>query len=52
MPADRLVGLGPGISQLLHCANAIRIARRRGTETPFSEPARAAAKVLPADLQS
>lgn len=40
------------LSQLLHCANAIRIAKRRGTETPFSEPARAAAKVLLVDLQS
>ena len=39
------------LSQLLHCANAIRIANNRGTVTPYSEPAKAAAQRLLADLR-
>jgi hypothetical protein len=38
--------------QLLQCANAIRIAARRGQPTPLSEPAKAAAAVLLAELCS
>lgn len=40
------------IAQLLLCANAIRVARRRGTPTPLSEPAKAAAEVLLAQLRA
>ena len=40
------------LSQLLVCANAIRIAARRGKPTPLSEPAKAAARVLLAELQA
>jgi hypothetical protein len=40
------------LAQLLQCANAIRIAARRGTRTALSEPAKAAADVLLADLGS
>jgi hypothetical protein len=38
------------LAQLLHCANAIRVAKRLGTETPLSGPASAAAERLLADL--
>ncbi|MEC3979296.1 hypothetical protein [Amycolatopsis sp. H20-H5] len=40
------------LSQLLVCANAIRIAARRGKPTPLSEPAKAAAQVLVAELRA
>jgi hypothetical protein len=40
------------LAQLLVCANAIRIAARRGHPTPLSEPAKAAADVLLAELRS
>jgi hypothetical protein len=40
------------LSQLLVCANAIRIAARRGKPTPLSEPAKAAAKVLLDELRA
>ncbi|WP_307793393.1 phosphotransferase [Amycolatopsis sp. MtRt-6] len=40
------------LSQLLVCANAIRIAARRGRPTPLSEPAKAAAELLLAELRS
>lgn len=40
------------LAQLLQCANAIRAAVRRGTPTPLSEPAKAAAEVLLARLRS
>lgn len=39
------------LAQLLQCANAIRAAARRGAPTPLSEPARAAADVLLAELR-
>jgi hypothetical protein len=39
------------LAQLLQCANAIRIAARRGAPTPLSEPARAAADVLLEELR-
>ncbi|QYN26303.1 hypothetical protein K1T34_33125 [Amycolatopsis sp. DSM 110486] len=39
------------LSQLLVCANAIRIANRRGRPTPLSEPAKAAAEVLLQELR-
>lgn len=39
------------LAQLLQCANAIRVATRRSTPTTLSEPARAAAKVLLAELR-
>jgi hypothetical protein len=39
------------LAQLLQCANAIRVAARRGAPTPLSEPARAAADVLLAELR-
>lgn len=39
------------LAQLLQCANAIRIAAKRGVTTPLSEPARTAARALVADLQ-
>ncbi|MEV5544365.1 phosphotransferase [Saccharopolyspora shandongensis] len=39
------------LAQLLQCANAIRVAARRGASTPLSEPARAAADVLLAELR-
>lgn len=38
------------LAQLLQCANAIRVAARRGAPTPLSEPARAAADVLLSEL--
>lgn len=38
------------LSQLLHCANAIRIANNRNMVTPFLEPAKVAAKRLLAEL--
>jgi hypothetical protein len=40
------------LAQLLQCANAIRIARRRGAPTPLSGPATAAAEVLLAELRT
>jgi hypothetical protein len=40
------------LSQLLVCANAIRVAARRGKPTPLSEPAKAAAQVLLTELQA
>jgi hypothetical protein len=40
------------LTQLLQCANAIRVANRRGQPTPLSEPAKAAADVLLAELAS
>lgn len=40
------------LAQLLQCANAIRAAARRGTSTPLSEPAKAAADVLLAQLRN
>lgn len=40
------------LSQLLKCANAIRIAGNRGETTPLLEPAKAAAEVLLKDLRS
>lgn len=40
------------LAQLLQCANAIRVAARRGKPTPLSEPARTAADVLLAELRS
>jgi hypothetical protein len=40
------------LAQLLQCANAIRVAARRGAPTPLSEPAQAAADVLLAELRS
>lgn len=39
------------LAQLLQCANAIRAAARRGSPTPLSEPARAAAEGLLAELR-
>lgn len=39
------------LSQLLKCANAIRIAGNRGTTTPLLEPAKAAADILLRDLR-
>ncbi|MEV5544449.1 phosphotransferase [Saccharopolyspora shandongensis] len=39
------------LAQLLQCANAVRVAARRGAPTPLSEPARAAADVLLAELR-
>ncbi|WP_028661545.1 hypothetical protein [Saccharomonospora saliphila] len=50
--ADDLRTRSGKLAQLLQCANAIRVAARRGTPTPWSEPARAAADVLLAELQS
>ncbi|MGH3546527.1 MAG: phosphotransferase [Pseudonocardiaceae bacterium] len=38
------------LTQLLQCANAIRVANRCGQPTPLSEPAKAAANVLLAEL--
>ncbi|RZS36342.1 hypothetical protein EV193_10723 [Herbihabitans rhizosphaerae] len=40
------------LSQLMLCANAIRIASKRGTPTALSEPAKAASAELLADLRS
>ncbi|GAB3508226.1 hypothetical protein [Amycolatopsis cihanbeyliensis] len=40
------------LAQLLQCANAIRAAARRGAPTPLSEPARASADLLLAELRS
>jgi hypothetical protein len=40
------------LSQLMHCANAIRIAAKRGTATPFSEPAKVEAEKLLVDLRA
>lgn len=40
------------LAQLLQCANAIRIAARRGTSTPLSEPAKAAGLALIEELRS
>lgn len=40
------------LTQLLQCANAVRIAARRGVSTPLSEAAQAAADVLLAELRS
>ena len=40
------------LSQLLVCANAIRIAARRGRPTPLSEPAKAAAELLLTELRA
>lgn len=39
------------LAQLLQCANAIRVAARRGKPTLLSEPARAAAEILLAELR-
>ncbi|MDQ3578949.1 MAG: hypothetical protein M3443_15440 [Actinomycetota bacterium] len=40
------------LTQLLQCANAVRIAAKRGVSTPLSEAAQAAAGVLLTDLRS
>lgn len=40
------------LTQLLQCANAVRIAARRGVSTPLSEAAQAAADDLLAELRS
>jgi hypothetical protein len=39
------------LALLVQCANAVRVARRRGTPTPLSEPAAVAAEKLVADLR-
>jgi hypothetical protein len=39
------------LAQLLQCANAIRVANRRGAPTPLSEPAKTAAEILIARLR-
>ncbi len=48
--ADDLQTQSGRLTQLLQCANAIRIARRRGVSTPLSEAAKTAAEGLLADL--
>ncbi|GAB3000612.1 MULTISPECIES: hypothetical protein [Amycolatopsis] len=50
--ADDLETRSGKLAQLLQCANAIRVARRRGTPTPLSVPATAAADVLLAELRT
>ncbi|GLZ28093.1 hypothetical protein Lesp02_02830 [Lentzea sp. NBRC 105346] len=50
--ADDLQTRSGKLSQLMHCANAIRIAAQRGTTTPFLEPATAEAEKLLADLRN
>lgn len=50
--ADDLQTRSGKLSQLMHCANAIRIANRRGTTTAFSEPAKVEAEKLLVDLRS
>ncbi|TVT20458.1 hypothetical protein FNH05_34480 [Amycolatopsis rhizosphaerae] len=48
--ADDLDTRSGRLARLLQCANAIRAAARRGSPTPLSEPARAAAETLLAEL--
>ncbi|MCG8925629.1 phosphotransferase [Lentzea sp. CC55] len=50
--ADDLQTRSGKLSQLMHCANAIRIANRRGAPTRFSEPARVEAQKLLVDLRT
>lgn len=50
--ADDLQTRSGKLSQLMHCANAIRIAAKRGTTTPFSEPAKVEAEKLLVGLRA
>lgn len=49
--ADDLQTRSGMLSRLMHCANAIRLAEKRGKTTPFSEPAKVEAEKLLVDLR-